>query len=93
MQPLADCAAVQAHKVVHADLDQPLAPDQVQAGYLAVFIIKAAAVDQRLDSSGVEVRERDDSAAGLIRPPSVRADRQRKSAGIQRLPLQRQTAR
>ena len=69
VQPLADCAAVQAYEVVHADLHQPLTPDQVQAGYLAVFIVKAAAVDQRFDPSGVQIRERDDSAAGLIRPP------------------------
>lgn len=86
MQPLADSTAVETYEVVHADLNEPLASDQVQAGYLAVFIIKATAVNQRLDSSGVEVRERDDSAAGLIRPPSVRADRQRKSAGIPRPP-------
>lgn len=69
MQPLADCAAVETDKIVYADLDQSLASDQVQAGYLAVFIVKAAAVDQCFDTVCVEVRERDDSAAGLIRPP------------------------
>ena len=74
-QPLSDCAAVETDKIVYADLDQSLASDQVQAGYLAVFIVKAAAVDQGLNSSGVQIRERDDSAAGLIRPPVLQWSR------------------
>lgn len=69
VQPLAYGAAVQSDKIVHADLDQPLATDQVKSCNLAVFIVKAAAVYQVFNPSGVQIRERNDSAAGLIRPP------------------------
>ena len=70
VQPLAYRAAIQPDKIIHADLDQPLASDQVKACDLAVFIIKAAAIDQRFDTGRVQIRKRNDSAAGLIRPPS-----------------------
>lgn len=69
VQPLAYSAAIQPDKIVHANLHQPLATDQVKAGYLAVFIVEAAAVNQVFNPSGVQIRKRDDSAAGLIRPP------------------------
>lgn len=68
-QPLSDRAAVKANQIIHADLYQLLSSDQVKASDLTVIVRKAASVDQRLDSLCVEIRERDNSAAGLIRPP------------------------
>ena len=70
-QPFPDRAAVEAHKIIHTDLHQLLAPDQIQPRNLAVIVSEAAAVDQVFNAVRVKVREGTDSAAGLIRPPSV----------------------
>lgn len=69
MQPSSDRASIKAHKIVHADLDQPFAFNQVKTGNLAVFLIKAASVDQAFDSRRIQIRKRNYAAAGLIRPP------------------------
>jgi hypothetical protein len=68
-QAFPDRAAVEADQIVNADFYQLLSSDQVKTCDLPVIVRKAAPVNQRLDSLRVKIRERDDSAAGLIRPP------------------------
>ena len=68
-QTLSDRAAIEANQIVNTDLYQLLSSDQVKTCDLSVIVRKAAPVNQRLDSLRVKIRERDDSAAGLIRPP------------------------
>ena len=69
MQPAPDRAAIQSHKIVHADLNQPFAFNQVKTGDLAIFVIKAASINQPFNPRRIQVRERNYATAGLIRSP------------------------